>query len=312
MPLHSRLPAGRGVPGQHPALQRPGGQVDPDPEQAGHHDQGVHRGHGAAGLGDGDLLAQPRAADDQLGGDGQHQRDRGGQPEAGDGVGQGGGPDHVADAGPAAEPVAVGGVHGHRVDVLGAGQDLDEDLPERGVHDQQQLGAQVGAEQQHRQRDQGHRGDGAQELDGRGGGRPQGGDAADQQAEPDPGGHGHGQPDGPALQAVTQRPPEGRLPELVGQGAGDPAGRGQVALGHQAGPRHHLQQHQEATQPGHAQPPPLPAAGPHGSRAARSGCLVTRPSWTARVASVSTDARLISAVHSGRVSSLMTASSIWV
>jgi hypothetical protein len=178
----------------------------------------------------------------------------------------------MADAGDAAEPEAVGGVHGHRVDVLDAVQDLDEHLPERGVHDQQQLGAQVGAEQQHGQRDQGHRGDRAQELDGGGGGGPQGGDAADQQPEPDPAGDGQGQADGPALEGVPEGHPERGLAQLVGQGGGDPAGRRQVLLGHEPGPGHELTEQEEAGQPRHPEPA-WRAAGPHGvtTAAGRTG-----------------------------------------
>src|SRR4029453_15448437 len=117
---------------------------------------------------------------------------------------EGGGRRGGGGGGGGGEPVAVGGVHGHGVDVLDAVQDLDEHLPERRVHDQERLGAQVGAEQQHGQRDQGHRGDRAQELDGRGGGGPQGGDAADQQAERDPARDGQGQAEGPAHPRVRE------------------------------------------------------------------------------------------------------------
>src|SRR5690606_8364089 len=260
------------VPGQRAALHGARARVDEDTYQSRDGDQRVHVGDGVRGLRDGDAGAQSGRTADEFGGDREDEGHGGGEPYAGHDVGQGGRPQHMADPGPGAEAVGAGGLLGHGVGVLDPVQDLDEDLPEGGVDDQQQGGAQIGAEQQDGEGDQGHRGDGPQELDGAGRRLPQIRDDADHQARGDAGGGGDEQPERPAGQGVAEGGPEGGVGHLPGQGGGDGAGGRQVVGGDEPEPGHRLDQGEEAAEPGEAEqgvarPGPPSAdvrgAGPH-------------------------------------------------
>ena len=188
------------------------------------------------GLGDRDLAPSPGAPMTSSAVIGEDQRDGRGQPDTGHDVRQRGRPQHVPDPRPAAEPVDAGGLVGDRVDVLDAVQHLDEHLPERGVHDQQQRRAQFGAVQQHRQRDQGDRGDRAQELDRRGGDRAQHtAPTPIEHADDDPGQTAMARPRAQPVRVSPSAVQNAPSASSSAKAPGDPAGRREVVLRDETG-----------------------------------------------------------------------------
>ena len=130
----------------------------------------------------------------------------------------------------AAEPEAAGGLVGDRVDVRHAVQHLDQHLPERRVDDQQQGRAEVGAVEQHRERDQRDRRDRPQELHRRGGRRPQHRHAPISTPATTPATTAMARPSAQARQGVADAPARTRRwPTSSAERGQDPAGRRQVA-----------------------------------------------------------------------------------
>ena len=192
-----------------------GEDVQQPAEHAGGDDQRVHDVDRAAGLRDADRAPEPGRADHELGGDGEDQRDGGGDPHAGGDVGHGGGQADPPDPLEPAEPERARRVGDDRVDVLDAVERLHEQRPERREDGEEDLALQPGAVDEHGERDQRDRRDRAQELD-RHAQRAVGEPA---RADEDPGGHGEQdrQPEAerPALQRVQQRGPEVAGAELA-------------------------------------------------------------------------------------------------
>ena len=109
------------MPVQHPPLAGGEERVQRPAEQAGGDDQRVHLVHRAALAGDVDLAPEALGADDQLGGDGEDQRGRRGDPQAGGDVGHRAHQRHAQDAVAAPDPeraarspAAAGRGHGRR------------------------------------------------------------------------------------------------------------------------------------------------------------------------------------------------------
>ena len=106
-------------------------RVQAPAEQAGGDDQRVHHVHRAALAGDVDLAPEARRADDQLGGDGEDQRGRGRDPQAGGDVGHRAHQRHAQDAVLAADAERARGLQRDRVEVAGAVDGLDQQRPDR-------------------------------------------------------------------------------------------------------------------------------------------------------------------------------------
>ena len=222
-------------------------------------------------------LAEARGADDELGGDRQDQRHRGGQPHAGHQVRQGGGPDDVADPGQPAQAEGAGGVVGDRVDVGHAVEHLDQHLPER--RRRRPAAAWTRASVPNSSTASGISatdGIGRRNSIGGVGGLPQEVARADDQAEHHGGRHGDQEAQEPGLHRVAHGHPEGREPEVDSRAA-----MTSLAGGRYAG----------STMPSRGMssqvsrnrgPPPGPAVvllvpcGPAGAAAPRSGAAPPR------------------------------------
>ncbi len=215
----------------------------------------------------------------------------------------------MPDPGPGAETVGPRRLVGDRVHVLDAVQDLDQYLPERGVHDQQEDRAQFRAVQQDGERDQGDGGDRTEELDGGGGDFAEIRHHGDQHPRHDPRAGGDGEAQRPAGQRVAERRPEGGVGEFGPEGVGDPAGRREVLLLDQAEPRHRLAQGEEDREPGRAE---HGVQAPHESSLSRSGVVLNSPSRSPSSISFSMEPRSASAGHFGRVTCSSTAGGILV
>jgi hypothetical protein len=199
------------VPAKHVALghrERPGQQ---DAEYAGDHDVGVHDRVRARAcvLRDEDALADAAAAADQLGDDVDDQRDRHGDAQAGRDERRGARQDHREKLARPLDLQHGRGVADDGVERADAVADLDDQRPEHGERDERELHGERRAPQDQADRqDRDHR-DGLEELD-------HADDAAvgeavhpDERADEQRGGGADDQADGPALEGLADRGPQG-------------------------------------------------------------------------------------------------------
>ena len=144
-----------------------------------------------------------------------------------------------------AQPVAARGVRRDRIDVAHPVQGLDEERPERGEDDQEQLARHASPVDEHRERDQGHGGNRSQELQ-RNANRAVGQAAgAHRQAQRDGQQRGQQETEGPALHRLADRVPEVRRDQLLGQRQQHERGRGEVGARQDADPGHRLQEEED-------------------------------------------------------------------
>ena len=225
------------MPVQHAPLERRHHEVHGEPEEAGGDRERVQLVVEAVRLRVVHRLAETRRPHEELGGEGEDERDGRRDPQAGRDVRHRARERDAVEALELAEPEGARGVDRDRIDVPDAVDRLHEQRPEGAERGQEDLALQRRAEREEEERDQHRRGNRPQELDR----HPERAPGQLARAEQDPDRNGeHGrdrQAERPAAHGVGEVPPElaglHQRPELLHRRAH----RGQVVLRDQ--PRAH-------------------------------------------------------------------------